>query len=231
MATAYGSNSCNVSPRTTSTTPKAKVVTFVLHAARIPLRVAIYPHDATESIITTVKNFYGLNYEERAGISFEDERGNTMIARYENFHDHQSVNVRIIENPRGLSPSFDNADGYPTDQENSHYASRATMRTSRFRSPTSPNGGQGHRGTSTAIAGKKGRSRSCKTTHGDHGDLVNGYSSGDGASGSVLGKNKEPIGNTDISVENIVEGGRRKRAKLFQSSVGSSRLEFAVVIY
>ncbi|KAK3499602.1 uncharacterized protein B0T23DRAFT_370260 [Neurospora hispaniola] len=213
MATAYGSNSCNVSPRTTSTTPKAKVVTFVLHEARIPLRVAIYPHDATESIITTVKNFYGLYYKERAGISFEDERGNTMIARYENFVDHQSVNVRIIENPRGLSPSYNNAD----DEENNQHASRPTLRTSRFRSP-SPNGSRGRRSTSTAIAGKKGRSRSSKTTHGDHGDSVNGYSSGDGASGSASGKNKEPLGNTDISVENIVEGGRRKRAKLFESS-------------
>ncbi|KAK3403235.1 hypothetical protein B0T20DRAFT_20561 [Sordaria brevicollis] len=218
MATAYRSNSCNVSPRTTSTTPKGKTVTFVLHEARIPLRVAIFPHDATESIITTVKNFYGLNYEERVGISFEDERGNTMIARYENFHDCQSVNVRIIENPLGRSPSYDRADGYPTDQENNHYPPRTTMRTSSWGRSTSPNGGQGHRSTSAAIAGKKGRSRSCKTTHDDHGDIANGYSSGDGASGSVLGKNKEPIGNTDISVENIVEGGRRKRAKLFQSS-------------
>ncbi|KAK3948716.1 hypothetical protein QBC32DRAFT_317521 [Pseudoneurospora amorphoporcata] len=213
MATAYGSNSCNVSPRTTSTTSKAKQITFVLHAARIPLRVAIYPHDATESIITTVKNFYGLYYKERAGISFEDERGNTMIARYENFVDHQSVNVRIIENPRGLSPSYNHAD----DEESNQYTSRPTLRTSRIRSP-SPNGSRGRRSASTAIAGKKGRSRSSKTTHGDHGDSVNGYSSGDGALASASGKNKEPIGNTDISVENIVEGGRRKRAKLFESS-------------
>ncbi|CCC11238.1 hypothetical protein SMACR_03943 [Sordaria macrospora] len=213
MATAYGFNSCNVSPRTMSTTPEAKQVTFVLHEARIPLRVSIYPHDATESIITTVKNFYGLYYNERAGISFEDERGNTMIARYENFVDHQSVHVRIIDNPRGLSPSYNHAD----DDESNHYTPRTTLRTSRIRSH-SPHGTRGRRSDSTAIAGKKKRSRSFKTMHGDHGDGVNGYSSGDDASGSVSGKNKEPIGNTDISVENIVEGGRRKRAKLFESS-------------
>ena len=219
MATTDRANSCNVSPRTMSTTPISKSVTFILHQARIPLRVAIYPHDATESIITTVKNFYGLYCEDRTGISFEDEQGNTMIARYENFVDNQIVKVRIIENPRGLSPSYIKAYG---EEEISHHTSRPpTQRTSRFRS-SSPNGSRGRRSTSTAIAGKKGRSRSSKTTRGDHGDSVNGYSSGDGASGSVSGKNKEPIGNTDISVENIVEGGRRKRAKLFESSVGSA---------
>jgi hypothetical protein len=47
---------------------------------------------------------------------------------------------------------------------------------------------------------------------------MNGYTSGDGAPGSASGKNKEALGNTDISLENIVEGGRRKRAK-FESSV------------
>jgi hypothetical protein len=45
-------------------------------------------------------------------------------------------------------------------------------------------------------------------------DAMGGYSSGDGATSST----KEQFGNTDISVENIVEGGRRKRAK-FESSV------------
>jgi hypothetical protein len=49
---------------------------------------------------------------------------------------------------------------------------------------------------------------------------MNGYSSGDGAPSSTSGKGKEQLGTTDISVENIVEGGRRKRAK-FESSVSS----------
>jgi hypothetical protein len=47
---------------------------------------------------------------------------------------------------------------------------------------------------------------------------VNGYTSGDGAPNSSSGKSKEQLGNTEISLENIVEGGRRKRAK-FESSV------------
>ena len=51
---------------------------------------------------------------------------------------------------------------------------------------------------------------------------MNGYSSGDGAPGSVSSKTRsEHIGNTEISLDNIVEGGRRKRAK-FESSVSSA---------
>jgi hypothetical protein len=50
---------------------------------------------------------------------------------------------------------------------------------------------------------------------------MNGYSSGDGA-GSVSSRTKsEHLGNTEISLDNIVEGGRRKRAK-FESSVSDS---------
>ena len=58
-----GSHSGSVSPRQ----PVApKHVQFQLlftqspqYRARLPLRVQIYPHDDTESIISTVKNFYG----------------------------------------------------------------------------------------------------------------------------------------------------------------------------
>lgn len=46
---------------------------------------------------------------------------------------------------------------------------------------------------------------------------MNGYSSGDNAPGSSSGKSKEQMPSTEISLDNIVEGGRRKRAK-FESS-------------
>lgn len=230
-----GLHSGSVSPRTV-TAPKA--VQFVLvfqhspYQGRLPLRVSIYPHDTTDSIITTVKNFYGLYSGPgiSKGVSFEDEDGNTLIARYENFKGNMIVRVRVIDEPLGPdyhaalggAQSHLNADGYPT-QAYSH-APRPTSRTSRMRSP-SPNGGRGRRSNSTGanpIAGKKGRSRSSKNrsqTNGDgHGDSFSGYSSGDGAGSSS--RSKEQLGNTDISVENIVEGGRRKRTK-FESSVSS----------
>ncbi|KAH6854340.1 hypothetical protein B0I37DRAFT_26896 [Chaetomium sp. MPI-CAGE-AT-0009] len=231
-----GLHSGSVSPRTI-TVPKA--IQFVLvfqhppYEGRLPLRVSIYPHDTTDSIITTVKNFYGLYSGPgiSKGVSFEDEDGNTLIARYENFKDHMIVRVRVIDEPLGPdyhaalfgAQSHPNANGYPV-QESQHldnHAPRPTSRTSRMRSP-SPNSGRGRRSNSTGanpIAGKKGRSRSSKNrtqTNGDgHGDSFSGYSSGDGAGSSS--RSKEQLGNTDISVENIVEGGRRKRTK-FESS-------------
>jgi hypothetical protein len=199
--------------------------------------VSIYPHDTTDSIITTVKNFYGLYSGPgiSKGVSFEDENKNTLIARYENFTNNMIVHVRVIDEPLGPeyhaalngAQSYHNADGYPAQgpQQLDAHASRPTSRTSRARSP-SPNGGRGRSSTSMGAnhtAGKKGRSRSSKNrtqVNGDgHGDSFNGYSSGDGAAGSSS-RAKEQLGNTDISVENIVEGGRRKRTK-FESSVSS----------
>lgn len=239
-----GLHSGSVSPRTVAT---PKTVQFVLvfqespYRARLPLRVSIYPHDTTDSIITTVKNFYGLYSGPTVskGVSFEDEHGNTLIARYENFRNSMTVYVRVIEElppfgPRGYhhppplnAQGYYNTNGYAqAPQQTEHHASRPTSRTSRLRSP-SPNGGRGRRSTSAganSAGGKKGRSRSSKNrsqANGDgHSDSFNGYSSGDGAPGSSSGRAKEQLGNTDISVENIVEGGRRKRAK-FESSVSS----------
>ncbi|EHK99445.1 hypothetical protein M7I_4744 [Glarea lozoyensis 74030] len=121
--------------------PTPKSVAFELlfpespqYRARLPMRVQIFPHDTTDSIITTVKNFYGLYAGPGGakGVSFEDDQGNTLIARYENLRNNMIV--------------------------------------------------------------------------------------GDGAPGSVSSRTKsEHIGNTEISLDNIVEGGRRKRAK-FESS-------------
>ena len=116
--------------------------------------------------------------------------------------------------------------------------SRPASRTSRKRS-ISPNSGRGRRSASASTNPpplKKSRSRSGfksrgSSAHGsfaDYSDGVNGYSSGDGAPGSVSSKTKsEHIGNTEISLDNIVEGGRRKRAK-FESSVSTICLRSTV---
>lgn len=238
-----GGHSASASPQ-----PEPKNVRFELvssespqHRARLPMRVQIYPHDATESIVTTVKNFYGLYSSPTSskGVSFEDEAGNTMIARYENFRNNMVVYVRVIEEPTASAGSFGahsyhhpnavgaqmyfSPDAYGS-QAGSHvqheaHLSRPASRTSRRRSP-SPNIGRSARSTSVGTnnsGAPKSRSRSTKY-RGDGGESHNGYSSGDGAPGSNSGRNKDQIGNTEISVENIVEGGRRKRAK-FESSV------------
>ncbi|KXJ93060.1 hypothetical protein Micbo1qcDRAFT_53014 [Microdochium bolleyi] len=206
------------------------------YRARLPLRVQIYPHDSTESIVTTVKNFYGL-YPGPAtskGVSFEDDRGNTLIARYENFSNNMVVYVRVFEeavqpavpfgtapyhpgSTAGAPPYMSNEFGPPLSQQYEPSHKPASHGTSRRRSisPDSANGRRSESVSNGQPGPKKARSKSSRAPGSDceHG----GYSSGDGASGSVSSKFKDQMGNTDISLENIVEGGRRKRAK-FESS-------------
>ncbi|PFH57137.1 hypothetical protein XA68_15477 [Ophiocordyceps unilateralis] len=216
------SNAGSVSPRQTAT---PKNVAFELmfsnspqYRARLPMRVQIYPHDTTDSIVTTVKNFYGLYSGPTGskGVSFEDDNGNTLIARYENFANNMVVYVRVIEEPPpAFAPtpfhpgpeSYFAGDGFPAQQPQQrfeHDMLRPESRASNRRS-ASPSAARDRRSVSASTSCKKGRSR------------INGYSSGDGAPSTASAKNKEHLGNTDISVENIVEGGRRKRAK-FESS-------------
>lgn len=235
---AASSNGGSVSPRQA---PSPKNVAFELlflespqYRARLPMRVQIYPHDTTDSIVTTVKNFYGLysGPPGSKGVSFEDELGNTLIARYENFRNNMIVYVRVIEEApvgaleshhyRGLhmgADSYYGGDGYAIPQRYGPEMARSYSTSPRRRSP-SP---RGRRSDSSSTNGKKGRSRSTKSrslhNHTDaYAESMNGYSSGDGAPSTASARAKEQLGTTDISVENIVEGGRRKRAK-FESSV------------
>ncbi|KAM0260742.1 hypothetical protein ACHAQJ_002658 [Trichoderma viride] len=235
---AASSNGGSVSPRQA---PTPKNVAFELlflespqYRARLPMRVQIYPHDTTDSIVTTVKNFYGLYSGPTGskGVSFEDEHGNTLIARYENFRNNMIVYVRVIEEApmaaleshhyRSLhmgADSYYGGDGYALPQRFGPEVAQSNSTSPRRRSP-SPNASRGRRSDSTST---KGRSRSTKSrnlhNHADaYADSMNGYSSGDGGAPSTTSaRTKEQLGTTDISVENIVEGGRRKRAK-FESS-------------
>ena len=211
------------------------------HRARLPMRVGIYPHDDTDSIVTTVKNFYGLYSGPTGsmGVSFEDENHNTMIARYENFKNGMTVYVRVHEESPSASPGLGapfpqttlgpdesgndpQTFGGPLFERRSHDISRPNSRASRKRS-LSP--GAASNRTAGSMGGKKSRSRSSKSRpYRDadaYSDSMNGYSSGDNAPSTTSGRNKDQFGNTDISVDNIVEGGRRKRAK-FESSVSLS---------
>lgn len=212
------------------------------YRARLPMRVRIFPHDTTDSIVTTVKNFYGLYSGPTGskGVSFEDDQGNTLIARYENFRNDMTVYIRVIEESPAPPASYSTHTFHPVPVEGqpcyevdpypprpglqqSPDITRPDSRLSRRRSP-SPHAVDG-RSHSANASGKHGRSTSARTgtsLHGGHADAysdsLNGYSSGDGAPGSTSSRSRDHLGNTDISLENIVEGGRRKRAK-FESSV------------
>ena len=233
--------------------PTPKTVTFELlfdgaanYRARLPLKVQIFPHDTTDSIVTTVKNFYGLYEGYAAGFSFEDALGNVLIARYENFKNDMPVFVRVaLDN----TPSFHPHGQNPYQPASPHKGHRNPQLEEGFQMPPPQqalNYGQPYSRPSSRIARKrsesprtrmvrgasiqKGRSRSGiksrdPSVHGSfedgNYDAANGYSSSDGAAGSVSGSRKarsEQFASAEISLDNVVEGGRRKRAK-FESSV------------
>ncbi|KAL8671904.1 MAG: hypothetical protein Q9168_003615 [Polycauliona sp. 1 TL-2023] len=215
--------------------------------ARLPMRVQIFPHDTTDSIVTTVKNFYGLYDGAATGVSFEDERGNTLIARYENLGNNMIVYVRVIQDysqnafhhgrqwnasssrsPCG-APHLDEAFQMPPPAHLAPYGihepiSRPSSRIARKRS-ASPRASRSRRSASAQKhhprSGIKSRDASLpRTVEEPHSDGLNCYSDSDGGAGSVSSSFKarsEQLASAEISVDNIVEGGRRKRAK-FESS-------------
>ncbi|KAI9793901.1 MAG: hypothetical protein M1816_007153 [Peltula sp. TS41687] len=224
------------------------------YRARLPMRVQIYPHDTTDSIITTVKNFYGL-YEGPGGtkgVSFEDAQGHTLIARYENFHDGMIVYVRVVLEPTSAFTTTPYASASPPQYHprlhgdgslHSPYAqpaqvlthgqslSRPTSRTTAQRS-ISPHSGRGQRSVSVTTSQgqpKRTASRSMAKSRASsqyggvpelNADALNGFSDSDGGPMSTAGSRKaksDQLASAEISLDNIVEGGRRKRAK-FESS-------------
>lgn len=230
-----------VSHQASPSTPTPKHVSFELllddaskTKARIPMRVQIFPHDTTDSIVTTVKNFYGIYEATASGVSFEDENGITLIARYENLRNNMTVYVRVI--PKQYSDSYHHQGYYgqtPVDNfrrptlgepfqpaqqsqgEHGRSASRPGSRASRKRS-TSPTG-RGRRSASTAKVSRAGNKSRGSSTHGSfHEDPLSQYDS-DATHESRKTRN-EPIASSDISMDNILQDGRRKRPK-FESSV------------
>ena len=235
------------------TSPVPKNVAFELHfegasnyRARLPMRVQIFPHDTTDSIVTTVKNFYGLYEGVAKGVSFEDSQGNTLIARYENFTNNMIVYVRVI--PEYVHPP--DMQGHITYRSTSpqrllshetipqmlppqpaqilNYGqppSRPGSRVSRKQS-ASPRLGRTQQSSSTQMPRSRSGVKSQNTSFQANLDelsneAINGYSDSDGGAGSVTSSRKaksEQLATAEISVDNIVEGGRRKRAK-FESSV------------
>jgi hypothetical protein len=204
------------------------------HRARLPMRVNIYPHDTTDSIITTVKNFYGLY--ERRGVIFEDRHGTTLIARFENFEHGMVVYVRVsVEDPdaedyspdphqptvspRRARPHLDEA--FQMLPPIIHHQNGVRADSHNGRRTHSPHPGRGRRSASASTHARRSRPSAKSRGNSSHGSFAeaNGdYSDSDGSVTSSRRSRKEPLASADISVDNIVEGGRRKRAK-FDSSV------------
>ncbi|EAW14474.1 putative C6 finger domain protein [Aspergillus clavatus NRRL 1] len=211
--------------------------------ARIPMRVQIYPHDTTDSIVTTVKNFYGIYDGAASGVSFEDESGITLIARYENLRNNMTVYVRVIPVQAYSEDYGDRYYGIPGEgrkrpslgepfqltpaaqpaqllEHTNQPPSRPTSRLARKRS-TSPSGRSRRSASQNKQLSRAGNKSRGSSTHGSfHDDGASGYSDSEGGYGSVSGTKKsrsEQFGSSDISMENILHDGRRKRPK-FESS-------------
>ncbi|EEQ31022.1 hypothetical protein McanMca71_003573 [Microsporum canis] len=211
--------------------------------ARIPMRVQIYPHDTTDSIVTTVKNFYGIYEGTASGVSFEDQDGNTLIARYENLKNSMTVYVRVIPNhhyPEQHSPpsyyAVSPIDGYsrptlgepfsmPPPQGNQSLGygqsvSRPGSRAAAGKRSVSPPA-RGRRSASRQKSSRAGVKSRGSSTHGSfHDDAHMPCSDSDGGHSSVNGTRRpksEHFGSADISMDNILQDGRRKRPK-FESS-------------
>jgi hypothetical protein len=207
------------------------------HRARLPLRVGIYPHDCTESIISTVKNFFGLY--DGFGVSFENKHGDVMIPLYQNFEDKMTVYVRVVEDigsydgtPRNsmsprrarLGPPFEMGPPQSAGQSISRPSSRAA-----FKRSVSPQNSNGRRSQSTKARSRGSLKSRAGSTHGSVAEPTGEYnaedSDSDGGNASVTSSRRDRndiIANADISVDNIVEGGRRKRAR-FEASVSRPR--------
>ncbi|KAF7585862.1 hypothetical protein BBP40_009963 [Aspergillus hancockii] len=211
--------------------------------ARIPMRVQIYPHDTTDSIVTTVKNFYGIYDGAASGVSFEDEHGTTLIARYENLRNNMTVYVRVIpvqayaegygeryyghmpveaRKRPSLGEPFQLADAMQAAQLPDHGQppSRPVSRLARKRS-MSPSGSRRSASQHKQLSRVGNKSRGSSTHGSFHDDGASGYSDSEGGYGSVSGGRKsrsEQLGSSDISMDNILQDGRRKRPK-FESSV------------
>jgi hypothetical protein len=116
-----------------------------------------------------------------------------------------------------------------------HQLSRPASRAARQRS-NSPQSGRGRRSASASTNPKRIRPSAKSRTGSAHssfadalGDAANGYSDSDGGNGSVSSSRRnraEQLASAEISLDNIVEGGRRKRAK-FDSSVS---LDFYIAL-
>lgn len=199
--------------------------------ARIPMRVQIYPHDTTDSIVTTVKNFYGIYDGTASGVSFEDEHGTTLIARYENLKNNRTVYVRVIPiqpygdhfyngfnvEPRkrpSLAEPFQMLDGTaPVLDQPSRPTSRLARKRSTSPSNRSLRSASQHKPPSRA--GHKSRASSI------HGGFHDDDDYSDTESAYARRARNELFASSDISMENILQDGRRKRPK-FDSSVSDS---------
>ncbi|TGZ80580.1 hypothetical protein EX30DRAFT_372208 [Ascodesmis nigricans] len=219
VTTTPQSNGCAMTPKSLSPNTGAKAVYFRLrNSQNEPKMFQIRPHDTTDSIMDTVKHLLGVSRQYDLGVSLEDEQETSFIPSYDNFIDGQTVYVRIEET---VSHSYIHRHSYNLRQNGggSNSSRSYDYPTSRSVSPNS-------RGGRSASATGRQRALKRASLHQDPDDdryledfahdgqwygipsqqfLPDDYEGSRTKAGSVA--------SADISVENILEGSRRKRPK------------------
>lgn len=215
--------------------------------ARLPMKVQIFPHDDTDGIVSTVKNFFGLYDEALGGVSFEDIKGNTLIASYENFENSMTVYVRVSPGPVPSWQTHQEAVSHPEHLPQleegfrmappqstqlihpSQSISRPASRPGRLQSVSPQMYGSQRTPSLPKSRARAGMKRENLDTSFQqrleelNSEAIKGYNSSDGDAASATSSfraRNEHLASAEISEANIVEGGRRQKAK-FESSVNT----------
>jgi len=223
-STPYHNNGSIRTPQSLSPSTECKNVHFRFCNSE-PKTLHIYPHDTTDSITTTVKNMFGIKLQDEYGLSFQDPEGRYMILRHENFSDDMTVDIRVEENPASyLQYNLQ----HPQAMFYTGPGLRGSFSDGRSVSPSAA------RGRRSASAGGRPRGMKRQASHRgeeEHYDerCPQGYYPQqppqqflpEGDEESESRSRIEPVASADISLDNIVEGSRRKRPK-FSSDVNDS---------
>jgi hypothetical protein len=162
---------------------------------------------------------FALSTHKDSALSFQDPEGKYMILQHENFEDGMTVFVRVEEAPHRYSYEI-----HPSLLNHLEPSARSV----------SPSAARGRRSASTG-----GRSKALKRPASSHNweykqERFDSYAQTHlpGVSVAPLGfmtyeeeqRNRlEPLASAEISLDNILEGSRRKRPK-FSSDVNITRL-------
>lgn len=212
----------------------AKEITFRLYNSLYPspsmqhrespsLNVTIHPHDATESIAFTVKDFFGLLPSEGSPnlrVSFEDSQGHCLILSHENLTSGMTVYVRANTDDSRFQT-------YPSSHSDARSQYQGEYVYDNYHPTTEPNYYEKRGRSQSPADGRDQRSTSVNSVSTTRTKGSKRYNSGTpGLDGNGDPKAKvEQLASAEISLDNILEGSRRKRLK-FESSVRLLQLPF-----
>ncbi|CCX29971.1 Similar to hypothetical protein [Tuber melanosporum Mel28]; acc. no. XP_002837845 [Pyronema omphalodes CBS 100304] len=210
-----------MTPKSISSTGDIKRVYFQLRDSNFYSKsVQFRPSDNTQSIYDTLRNLFGMGTcsDPLYGISFEYEDGVSFVPSYDNFTDRMIVYVRIERNVFKGARSYDSMESYPGPPAHP----------SRSVTPTVPP--EDHRPRSASETTlphelSNSRKRSERYDDGAIEDQQSWYTLRHHSPGSMHPEDDDSrykaasVSSADISLENIVEGNRRKRLKFSSDDI------------